>query len=48
MTLLLRVFLEWKLKDEEPKAVRRIVARAVDNLIQHELWDEARVDAALL
>jgi LuxR family transcriptional regulator, maltose regulon positive regulatory protein len=38
---LLRAFLERKLKEESPKAAKRVVARAVDNLIQHELWDEA-------
>ena len=38
---LLRVFLERKLNEESPKAVKRIVARAVENLIQNELWDEA-------
>ncbi len=38
---LLRVFLERKLAQESPSAVRRIVARAVENLIQHKLWDAA-------
>ena len=38
---LLRDFLEQKLTQENPKAVNRIVARAVENLIRHELWDDA-------
>ena len=38
---LLRVFLERKFTQENPKAVNRIVARAVENLIRHKLWDAA-------
>ena len=38
---LLRVFLEHKLTQENPKAINRIVARAVENLINHKLWDAA-------
>jgi DNA-binding CsgD family transcriptional regulator/tetratricopeptide (TPR) repeat protein len=38
---LLRAFLQQKLKEESPKALSKIVPRAVDNLIRHELWDEA-------
>ena len=38
---LLRVFLERKLTQENPRGVNRIVARAVENLIQHKLWDAA-------
>ena len=38
---LLRAFLERKLTEERPKTVGRTVARAVENLIAHELWDEA-------
>ena len=38
---LLRAFLERKLTEERPKTVGRIITRAVDNLIEHELWDEA-------
>jgi LuxR family transcriptional regulator, maltose regulon positive regulatory protein len=38
---LLRAFLQQKLKEERPKALSQIVPRAVDNLIRHELWDEA-------
>ena len=38
---LLRAFLQQKLKEENPKALSQIVPRAVDNLIRHELWDEA-------
>lgn len=38
---LLRAFLERKLTQENPRAVKRIVARAVENLIEHELWDAA-------
>ncbi len=38
---LLRVFLERKLMQENPKAVGRIVERAVENLIHHKLWDAA-------
>ena len=38
---LLRAFLDQKLREKGPKVVRRVVARVVDNLIQHELWDEA-------
>jgi ATP/maltotriose-dependent transcriptional regulator MalT len=38
---LLRAFLERKLAEEQPKTIDRIVTRAVDNLMAHELWDEA-------
>ena len=38
---LLRRFLEEKLMQENPRAVNPIVARAVENLIQHKLWDAA-------
>ena len=38
---LLRAFLERKLTEEQPKTVGRVVNRAVDKLVAHELWDEA-------
>jgi LuxR family transcriptional regulator, maltose regulon positive regulatory protein len=38
---LLRAFLQEKLKTDDPKSVSQIVTRAVNNLIQNELWDEA-------
>jgi LuxR family maltose regulon positive regulatory protein len=38
---LLRTFLQGKLKEESPRSVGKIVTRAVENLIRHELWDEA-------
>ena len=38
---LLRAFLERKLTEEQPKTIGRVVNRAVNNLIEHELWDEA-------
>jgi LuxR family maltose regulon positive regulatory protein len=38
---LLRTFLQGKLSEESPRAVSKIVTRAVENLIRHELWDEA-------
>lgn len=38
---LLRAFLQQKLREERPRAVRAIVARAAGTLIDHALWDEA-------
>jgi DNA-binding CsgD family transcriptional regulator len=38
---LLRAFLLRKLESESPRELSRVVSRAADNLIRHELWDEA-------
>jgi LuxR family maltose regulon positive regulatory protein len=38
---LLRAFLLRKLESERPGEFRNVVARAVESLIRHELWDEA-------